>query len=296
VNIEGTPRDDALNVISGVAKLLDGAQSIRGVNGLTFDRFATLLKNNGLTLAETALLELIDEFIPFSRFITEPMLQELTKLFNVEIDPRIIDDILVAFDNFSTLHPDCTLNRQEGYRGRFNLQDLAYPYSTCPLVVAPPIGYERTQITFEFYKRYTTRMEIASPVIIKVNDLQFPLDYNAFWVVSEENRFVEKLLFISPISSADLTEDFSSSDMDYLDGRELYGCVFQIIFLRQWGQYGYQNSEPGYIKETFKSELNIPNKFASYKADYTRYCPFKTYSRYSNCLRNLCYVSVIDLN
>lgn len=290
-------RDEARSIASGVSSLLDGANKLRGQAGLTFDRFSALLSNNGLSLAERALLELIDEFVPFSKFITEPMLTELKQLFDTDINPRILDDIMIAFDNFSTSNPDCLVAPFEGIKNRFNFLDLAYPFSTCPLYVTEvDSGYKRTQLTFEFYSRYTTRMEIASPVIIKINDLQFPLDYNAFWVVSEENRFVEKLLFMGHDTSVDVTEDFSVADMDYLDGRELYGCFFQIMFLRYWGQFGYQNSEPGYIKETLKMPLNIVNKFASHKADKRRYCPFHTYSRWSNCLRNLCYVSVIDLN
>lgn len=289
--------DESRKLASAVSSLLEGAKMLRGQAGLTFDRFSALLSNNGLSLAERALLELIDEFVPFSKFITEPMLTELKQLFDTDINPRILDDIRIAFDNFSTSYSDCIASPSEGIKNRYNFLDLAYPFSSCPLYVTDfDSDYKRTQLTFEFYSRYTTRMEIASPVIIKINDLQFPLDYNAFWVVSEENRFVEKLLFMGHDTSVDVTEDFSVADMDYLDGRELYGCFFQIMFLRYWGQYGYQNSEPGYIKETLKMPLNIPNKFASHKADKRRYCPFHSYSRWSNCLRNLCYVSVIDLN
>lgn len=290
-------RDEARKVVSGVSTLLQGAKRLQGQMGITFDRFSTLLSNNGLTLAERALLELLDEFIPFSRFVTEPMLSELLSLFDTDINPRIIDEVLVSFDNFSVDHPSCSVVKSDGLKNRYNLIDLAYPYSTCPLyVVDMSPDFKRTQLTFEFYTRYTTRMEVASPVIVKINDLQFPLDYNAFWVVSEENRFVEKLIFLGQDTSVDVTEDFSIADMDYLDGRELYGCFFQVLFIRYWGQYGYQNSEPGRIKEVAKYLLNIPNKFATHKADRKRYCPFYTYSRYSNCLRNLCYVSVIDLN
>lgn len=290
-------REGAMNLASGVSKLLDGAKLLQGEIGITFDRFSNLLSNNGLTLAERALLELLDEFIPFSKFITEPMLYELKSLFDTDLNPRIVDDILASFNNFSVDHPECSIDNPSGLKNRYTFSDLAYPFASCPLYVSDvPQDYKRTQLTFEFHSRYTTRMEVASPVIIKINDLQFPLDYNSFWVVSEENRFVEKLLFMSHGTSIDVTEDFSVSDMDYLDGRELYGCLFQVMFLRYWGQYGYQNSEPGFIKEVLKLDVNVPNKFASHKADKRRYCPFKTYSRWSNCLRNLCYVSVIDLN
>lgn len=290
-------RDEARNLASGVSLLLDGAKQLQGQLGISFDKFTGLLANNGLSIAERALLELLDEFVPFSKFVTGPMLTELKSLFDTDINPRIIDDILVAFNNFSIDHPECSAERSDGLKNRYSLLDLSYPYSTCPLyVVDVDPNFKRTQLTFEFYSRYTTRMEIASPVIIKLNDLQFPVDYNAFWVASEENRFVEKMLFTGYYSSVDVTEDFSVADMDYLDGRELYGCLFQILFLRSWGQYGWQNSEPGRIKEVAKFQLNIPNKFASHKADKRRYCPFPTYSRWSNCLRNLCYVSVIDLN
>lgn len=284
----------ALKVVGALTKLLDAASDVQSVSGLNYKGFASLLKNNGLTFAENALLELLDEFVPFARLVTGPMLAQLKNIFDKDIDPRIIDDINLAFNNFTTTHPDCSL-RDSGLKNRYSLLDLAYPYATCPLAVEPPEGYERAQITFEFYKRYTTRMEVASPVIVKVDEYQYPIDYNAFWVMSEENRFVEKLLFMSITSSADITEDFSTADMDYLDGRELYGCMLQIIFIRQWGQYGYQNSEPGYIKETAKMPLNVPSKFQTHIADKRRYCPFHTYSHYSNCLRNLCYVSVIDL-
>lgn len=273
---------DSLAVLTGSARLLTShtADFILG----TFERNEKL---------QNVIRPLLNTIFPLLRLIDEDLLEQLKNIFDPSINPEIVKSIDDAILEFQTKHPGCTLSTSR-YTGKYSFSELSYPLDTCPLTVDDIPGYTRKRISVDVqvmgsYPNY----RVASPVILTVDNDQYPIDYSTFWALDAEVSFISKLLFTSRTFEVSLTEDFSYADMNYLEKNDLYACLLHTNFVRQWGYSASLNSF-GYVsgvtvKQGDIGHLNEFNKFETHDAKFRKYCPFFTASYYSNCLRNICW-------
>lgn len=289
-----TPAEDAASRLDSFADTLAVLADSSGVLRSHTSQFilSTFERNERLQNIVRPLLETV---FPLLRLLDADLIEEIKNIFDPQINPAIVQAIQDASNDFKNEYPGCSLSNSR-YTGRYNFKELSYPLDTCPLTVDDIPGYTRKRIMIDAqvqdsYPHY----RVASPVILTVDNDQYPIDYSTFWALDAETSFISKLFFTSLEFDVSLTEDFSYNDMNYLEKEDLYACLLHTNFIRQWGYTASLNSF-GYIagvtvKEGQKTKVNQPNKFQTHDARFRKYCPFFTASYYSNCLRNICWGS-----
>lgn len=287
-----TPAQDAASKLDALADSLAAlAPSASALNHKTIDFILASFERN--ERLQNVVRPFLNTVFPLLQLLDRELIEQISNIFDSTINPEIIDSINDAMAYFNNNTLGCSVSSSR-YTGRYSFSELAYPLDTCPLTVDDIPGYTRRKITFDAqvsgsYPNY----HVASPVIVTVDNNQYPIDYSTFWALDAEVSMVSKLLFTSESFEVSLAEDFSYADMNYIEKDDLYACILHTNFVRQWGYSASLNSF-GYIagmtvKEGAKGILNKPSKFETHDAMFRKYCPFFTASYYSNCLRNICW-------
>lgn len=240
-----TPAQDAASKLDDFADSLAAlAPAAKVLNHKTIDFILSSFERD--ERLQNVVRPLLKTVFPLLQLLDPEVVEQIKDLFDSNINPEIISSINDAISYFSNNTLGCSVSNSR-YTGRYSFSELSYPLDTCPLTVDDISGYTRRKITFDAQVLGTyPNYRVASPVIITVDNDQFPIDYSTFWALDAEVSMVSKLFFTSPSFEVSLAEDFSYADMNYIEKDDLYACILHTNFVRQWGYSASLNSF-GYI-------------------------------------------------